>query len=90
MHYAVRQIKFLHVLYADVQKQENKKFMHQTVPAVTLFWSKIQVHAGWLCQEKHEIMCLEGNPPFIDKELKIPQKTKPQLFPYSQEGKFIF
>lgn len=86
----MRQIKFLYVLYADVQKQENKKFMHQTVSAVTLFWSKIQVHAGYLCQEKHEIMCLKGNSLIYWQRIKNTPKTKTQLFPYSQEDKFIF
>lgn len=83
-------MKFLYVLYADVQKQENKKFMHQTVSAVTLFWSKIQVHAGYLCQEKHEILCLMGNSLIYWQRNENTPKTKTQLFPYSQEDKLFF
>lgn len=78
------------VVYADVQKQENKKFMHQTVSAVTLFWSKIQVHACCLCQEKHELMCHKGIPPIYWQRINNTQKTKTQVFPYKWINYFFF
>lgn len=50
--------------------------MHEAVSAVTLFWSKIQVHAGYLCQKKHEIMYLKGSSHIYWQVIKNTLKNK--------------
>lgn len=82
-------MKFLYILYVDLQKQENKVYASDSISCYLIF--KQNSGPGRFPVRKSMKSCvLRTVLPFIDKELKI-QKKKPHNIALSlQEDNFFF